>query len=75
MINYIAVDEKLRKNVLDKKAVRGLFEGSDHYVCNVNKLKKREYGRNNDQRKMHTMLVKKKIAFWRRLLSGIKISL
>ena len=32
MIDYIAVDEKLRKDVLDAKAVRGMYEGSDHYV-------------------------------------------
>ena len=32
MINYIAVDEKLRKDVLAAKAVKGIFEGSDHYI-------------------------------------------
>ena len=29
MIDYIAVDEKLRKDVLDGKAERGMYEGSD----------------------------------------------
>lgn len=32
MIDYIAVDEKLRKDVLDAKVVRGMFEGSNHYA-------------------------------------------
>ena len=30
MIDNVAVDDKLRKDVLDAKAVRGKFEGSDH---------------------------------------------
>ena len=29
MIDYIAVNKTLRKDVLDAKAVRGIFEGSD----------------------------------------------
>ena len=37
MIDYIAVEEKLRKNVLNIKPVRGMFEGSDHYVALVKK--------------------------------------
>ncbi len=32
LIDYIAVDEGLRKDVLDAKVVRGVLEGSDHYV-------------------------------------------
>ena len=32
MIDYIAVDEKLRKDVLDAKAMRVMFEGPYHYV-------------------------------------------
>ena len=32
MIGCIAVDEKLRKDVLDAEAVRGMHDGSDHYV-------------------------------------------
>ena len=30
MTDYTAVDEKLRKNMLDSKADRGMFEGPDH---------------------------------------------
>ena len=33
MINYIAVDEKLRKDELDVKAMRGIFEGSNPGMC------------------------------------------
>ncbi len=32
LIDYIAVDERLRKDVLDAKVVRGALEGSDHYA-------------------------------------------
>ncbi|MCP5003018.1 MAG: hypothetical protein GY941_03575 [Planctomycetes bacterium] len=32
LIDYIAVDERLRKDVLDAKVVRGMYEGSDHYM-------------------------------------------
>ena len=32
MMYDIAVDEKLRKDVLNVEAVIGMFEGSDHYV-------------------------------------------
>ena len=32
MIDNIAVDDELIKDVLDAKAVRGIYEGSDHYV-------------------------------------------
>ena len=32
MIDYISVDEKLRKYVSVTMAVRGMFERSDHYV-------------------------------------------
>ena len=35
MIGYIALEEKLKKDVLDSKAMRGMFEGSDHYVVLV----------------------------------------
>ena len=30
--HFALVDEKLRKNVLDAKAVGGMYEGYDHYV-------------------------------------------
>ena len=32
MIDYISLDEKSRKDVLDAEAVRGLYKGLDHYV-------------------------------------------
>ncbi len=35
MIDYIAVDERLRKDVLDAKVVRRALEGSDHYAVVV----------------------------------------
>ena len=38
MIDYTAVDEKLREDVLDGKAVRGIFEGSNHYAV-LDKIK------------------------------------
>ena len=31
VIDYIAVDERLRKDVLDAKVMRRMFEGSVHY--------------------------------------------
>ena len=42
MIDYITVDEKLRKDVLDAKAVKGMLEGSDHYVV-IAKIKIEDY--------------------------------
>ena len=35
IINYEAVDEKLRKDVLNAKAVKGMYEWLDHYVVLV----------------------------------------
>ncbi len=32
LIDYIAVNKRLRKDVLDAKVVRGVLEGSDHYA-------------------------------------------
>ena len=29
---YVAEDKKLRKNVLDSEAARGMIKGSDYYV-------------------------------------------
>ena len=31
MIDYIAMDERMKKDVLDAKVVRGVFDWSDHY--------------------------------------------
>ena len=38
MIDYIAVDERIKKEVLDAKVVRGMFDESDHYVV-VSKIR------------------------------------
>ncbi len=35
LIYYIAVDVRIRKDVLDAKVVRGALEGSDHYAVVV----------------------------------------
>ncbi len=35
LIHYIAVDERLRKDVLDAKVVRGALEGSYHFAVVV----------------------------------------
>ncbi len=35
LIDYIAVDERLRKDVMDAKVVRGALEGLDHYAVVV----------------------------------------
>ncbi len=32
MIDYVAVDEKLRKDILDARRARGMFDGLDHYA-------------------------------------------
>ena len=32
LIDYIAVDERLRKDVIDARVVRGMFPDSDHYA-------------------------------------------
>ncbi len=41
MIDYIAVDNRLRREVEDAKVVRGLFSDSDHFVVVV-KVRMRE---------------------------------
>ena len=53
IVNYIAVDGILRKTMLDAKAVRGIFQGPDHYVVlGKIKIKARwEYGRKNGKGK------------------------
>ncbi len=32
LIDYIAVDNRLRREVKDAKVVRGMFSGSDHFA-------------------------------------------
>ncbi len=44
LIDYIAVDNRLRREVEDAKVVRGLFSGSDHFAV-VAKVRKRSRGR------------------------------
>ncbi len=41
LIEYIAVDNRLRREVEDAKVVRGLFSGSDHFAV-VAKVRMRE---------------------------------
>ncbi len=41
LIDYIVVDERLRKDVTDAKVVRGALEGSEHYAVVV-KMKLRD---------------------------------
>ena len=51
MIDYIVMDEKLRKDVLDAKAMTGMFEGLDHFV--LAKIKGRlKYGRKMARRRL-----------------------
>ncbi len=35
MTDYTVVDERLRKDVMDAKMVRGALEGSDHYAVAI----------------------------------------
>ena len=53
VIDCIAVDEILRKDVLDAKVVRGICVGSDHYAVLAKfKLRRKwEYGRSNGKEK------------------------
>ncbi len=43
LIDYIAVDNRLRREVEDAKVVRGMFSGSDHFAV-VAKVRMREVG-------------------------------
>ncbi len=58
MLNYKAVDKKMRKDALNAKVVRRMFEGSDHYTV-LAKIKVRgrwEYGRSNGKEKVKKVL-------------------
>ena len=59
----MAVDEKLRKDVLDTKTVRGIFEESDYYVVfAMIKLKgKWEYGRKIGKGKVSKVLASERM--------------
>ena len=61
LIDYIAVDERLRKDVLDAKVVRGGLEGSDHYADGVKIMMrdKWEFYRKIGKGKRSKVLVKK----------------
>ncbi len=56
MIDYIAVDNRLRREVEDSKVVRGLFNGSNHFAV-VAKVRMRERwefkgnGKKDDERR------------------------
>ena len=57
LIDYIAVDDRLRKDVMDAKVVRGMCEGSDHYAV-LAKMRVRgtwEYGRSSDRREVRVL--------------------
>ncbi len=41
LIDYIAVDNRLRREVEDAKVIRGLFSGSDHFTV-IAKVRMRE---------------------------------
>ncbi len=41
-IDFIAVDNRLRKEMEDAKVVRGMFSGSDHFAVVVEKVRMRE---------------------------------
>lgn len=41
LIDYVAVDGRLRKDVCDAKVVRGMFDGSDHLAV-LTKLRQQE---------------------------------
>ena len=63
VIDYIAVDEFLRKDVLDAKVVRGMCVGSDHYAV-LAKFKIRskwEYGRSNGREERAKVLASGKM--------------
>lgn len=58
VINYIALDEKLGKNVLDAKVLRERFDRSEHYAA-LPKIKIRdrwECGWSNNNRKLSEMI-------------------
>ncbi len=63
LIDYIAVDERLRKDVLDAKVVRGALEGSDHYsvVVKIMLRDKWEFCRKIGKEKRSKMLAKERM--------------
>ncbi len=63
LIDYIVVDERLRKNVLDAKVVREALEGSDHYavVIKIRVQYKWEFCRKIGKEKRCKVLAKKRL--------------
>ncbi len=63
LIDYIAVDEILRKDVLDAKVVRGALEGSDHYavVIKIMLRDKWEFCRKIGKEKRSKVLAKERL--------------
>ncbi len=63
LIAYIAVEERLRKDVLDAKVVRGALEGSNHYavVVKIMLRDKWEFCRKTGKEKRSKVLAKERL--------------
>ncbi len=63
LIDSVAVDERLRKDVLDAKVVRGSLEGSDHYavVVKIMLRDKWEFCRKTEKEKKSKLLAKERL--------------
>ncbi len=63
LIDYTAVDERLRKDVMDAKVLRGALEGSDHYavVVKIMLRDKWEFGRKTEKEMSSKVLAKEKL--------------
>ncbi len=63
MIDYVVVDERLRKDVLDAKVVTGALEGSDHYavVIKIRVRYKWEFCRKIEKEKRCKVLAKERL--------------
>ncbi len=51
MIDYMAVDERIKKEVVDARVVKGMFDESDHYVV-VAKIQIRDRWEYGNKRKI-----------------------
>ncbi len=61
LIDYIAVGERLRKDVLDANVVKGVLEGSDHYAVVVMLRDKWEFHRKIGKEKRSKVLAKERL--------------
>ncbi len=63
MIDYIAVDERLKRDVHDVKVVRGVLEGSDHYavVVKMTVRDKWKFYKKNGKEKRSKVLPKERL--------------